>query len=319
MTKHLPQSLRAAVAAAIVLACTGSPARAGYSEGGAFHDPGYGARAWGMGGAAVATVDDESAVYWNPAMLARIGRPSAGASYINLVPGATARESQVVYARALGRLAPDDEGVAIARHAAGAMFTNLHLDLSSGGGYDENILRVAYAFTPDEFITFGAAADLLFSSSDVDGFRAVGSSVDGAARVAITRDLTLGVVVHNAFSRYSYSNGDDYQRDRAATVGAAWRARRRGGGSWGTIEGDVIYNHGGLARGVIGAETRYWLDLLSLRAGFARIETGQSRSVPYLGFGLRALRNRLTLHYNANFDREQAFQDTHRFSLSVTL
>ncbi len=57
-----------------------SPALAGYSRGGGFTDPGYGARAWGMGGAAVAVGSDEGATFWNPALLSLIERGRLGFS-----------------------------------------------------------------------------------------------------------------------------------------------------------------------------------------------------------------------------------------------
>jgi hypothetical protein len=291
-----------------------SAAHAGYSEGGAFRLPQYGARGWAMGGAAVATVDDESAVSWNPAMLGRLDANRAGASYINLVPGETARQSQIVYAHVLRRAPADGAGRAVARHVVGAMATNLHLELAGGESYDENFVRLAYAFTPDHFVTFAIAGDVFFSSSDVAGFDAVGSSVDFGVRLMLTEHVNVGLVARNAFSRYSYDDGQDYDKARSFTAGVAYNSL-----PYATIEGDVVFEYGDLARAIAGVETDYIFDLLSLRGGFAHIDTGGSRGVPYLGFGVRALRDRLFIHYNANMDDEKAFEDTHRFTLSVRM
>lgn len=301
---------RLALVTVVLVSTTIVPAaHAGYSEGGAFRMPQYGARAWARGGAAVASVSDESAISWNPAMLGLLEGNCAGASYVNLVPGATARQSQLAYAHVLQR---DPEG--FNRHAVGAMVTNLSLELAGGESYRENFLRLAYAFTPEELVTFAAAGDIFFSTSDVGGFDATGTSIDLAARLTLTRHLSLGAVARNAFSRYSYDDGKDYEITRAFVFGLATTSA-----PYATVEGDVVFEHGDMSRAIIGAETDAVFDLLSLRGGLAVINSGEGRSVAYVGFGLNAIRNRLTLHYNANLDETRAFEDTHRFSLSLTL
>jgi hypothetical protein len=300
---------RGALLAALLVAVLVPAARAGYSEGGAFHLPQYGARAWARGGAAVASVVDESAVSWNPAMLGLLAGNCAGASYVNLVPGATARQSQLAYAHVLQR---DHDG--FNRHTVGAMVTNLSLELAGGESYRENFLRLAYAFTPEELVTFAAAGDFFWSTSDVGGFDATGTSIDLAARLKLTRHFSLGAVVRSAFSRYSYDDGKDYEISRAFVFGLATTSV-----PYATVEGDVVFEHGDMARAIVGAETDPAFDLLSLRGGLAVIDSGEGRTVAYFGFGLNAIRDRLTLHYNANLDETRAFEDTHRFSLSLSL
>jgi hypothetical protein len=299
------------IATAAIMVAGHHDALAGYSRGGAFKTPGYGARAWGMAGAAAATVDDEGAVYWNPAMMALAGSKTVGAAYINLVPGATARQSQLAYVHLMRETDYDSDARKVARHAVGALYTNLRLDVE-GESYDENTLRLAYAFTPDYFISFAAAGEVFASRSDVKGFGAKGTSVDLAFRLMLTEHFTVGIVARSAFSRYSYNDGADYQREREFALGIA----RRSAG-YVTVEGDVVWAHGDVSRWVLGAETAYLFDLLALRAGIAAITTGESRGVPYFGFGARF--RRLTLHYSAGVDDESAFADTHRFTLSVSL
>lgn len=305
----MSEPMRRALCISLLVCFLAAPAvHGGYSEGGAFRVPRYGARAWGMGGAAVATVNDESAVSWNPAMLGLLDADRAGASFINLVPGQTARQSQIAYARALSR----EDGYA--RHAAGAMLTNLYLEIAGGESYTENILRLAYAFTPERVVSFGVAADVFLSRSDVDGFDALGSSVDFALRLGLTEHVTLGLVARDAFSRYSYDDGKDYEKSRAFVVGVGTDIL-----PFASAEADLVFEHGDVGRALAGFESDYLFDILSLRAGAARIETGSGRTVPYFGFGVQAIRSRLQLHYNANLDEEKAFEDTHRFSLSVSI
>lgn len=306
--------MRRAVTIAILLLALGAAAAlADYSEGGAFVMPQYGARGWAIGGAAVATVDDEGAISWNPAMLGRLSSDRAGASYINLVPGETARQSQIAYARVLRRGEPDASGHTAPRHVVGAMVSNLHLGIAGGESYDENTVRGAYAYSPDYFVTFAIAGDLFFSNSGVPGFSAVGTSVDFAGRLMLTERVTVGAVARDAFSRYSYDGGGDYQKERSYVLGASYTSPRGA-----TIESDLVFAHNGIDRVAGGLETDYLLGYLSLRAGLAHVATGEGRDIPYFGFGVAA-GGRLFIHYNANLDDEKALEDTHRFTLSVTL
>jgi hypothetical protein len=311
--KHVHRIIWVGVFIAAVCAGRGDAlAGSGYSQGGAFKSPGYGARAWGMGGAAVATVGDESSIYWNPAMMARANSPIVGASYINLVAGTKAQQSQIAYLHVLKKSRPDHKGATMARHALGALYTNLRLGIQSGEGYDENILRLAYSYTPDYFVSFAVAADLLHSSSDVSGYKSKGTSIDLGLRFIVTKHTTLGIVARNAFSRYSYLDGADFRREREFAIGLSVDAIPHV-----TAEADAVIAHGKPSRWILGAESDYLFDVLALRAGFAVIKAGESRNVPYVGFGVNF--NRLTLHYNANLDTENAFADTHRFTLSVEL
>lgn len=312
-------NMRSAVCLTVVIAALAAgapPAWASYSKGGAFRLPGYGARAWAMAGAAAATVDDEGAVWWNPAMLSQLRSDVVGASYVNLVPGATAQQSQLAYARVLRWSDPEtagQDGGATARHALGALYTNLHLDVGDET-YNENYLRLAYAYSPDYFVTFAVAGDLYASTSGVPDFDAVGTSVDFAARLTLTEDVTVAAVARNAFSRYSFDDGRDGKRERMFVFGAALHSVPRA-----TIESDLVFERNELGRFAVGVETDYLFDLLSLRGGYEVINTGRSRAIPHFGFGLRALRDRLSVHYNANLDDDKAFEDTHRFSLSVSI
>ena len=143
------------LALALLCAAHAGPVRAESSEGGAFRLPGYGARAWGMAGAVVARIDDESAVDWNPAGMAACVR-TLGISYVDLVPDASLGQSQAVFVMPFGPARDAETGAS--RHVAGAMFTNLSADLGGDESYRENHLRAAYAFTPEPVVTVAIAA-----------------------------------------------------------------------------------------------------------------------------------------------------------------
>ena len=298
---------------AVVLTCLPTLARADYSLGGAFRHPGYGARAWGMGGAAVATVDDESAVYWNPAMLALVRGSTIGASYVNLVQGTTSQQSQLAYVHVIARNRGEG-GRDSARHVAGLLYTNINLGIAESNSYNENLLRLVYAFTPEHFISVGFSLEAFFSTSDVDNFGGKGTTVDGSLRLQLTENTTVGLVVRDAFSRYSFDDGADFQKERNWTLGIGFA-----GLPFVSIEGDAVYDHGGVSRLVAGAETDYIFGHLALRAGGSSLRSGTSRTVMHAGLSVRALAERLNLHYNYNLDEATAFEDTHRFTLSFVL
>jgi len=295
--------------AATMPALVPSSARAGSSEGGAFRLPGYGARAWGMAGAAVVIIDDESAVDWNPAGMASAPR-SAGVSYQSLVPGISIGESQAVFLMPLGSSRVEN----VSTHVVGAMFTNLSADVVGGESYHENHLRVAYALTPEPLVTVAIAAQLFMSSSGVPGFDALGSSIDFAGRLALSRNWKLAFVARDAFSRYSYDDGHDYQLAREYVIGLASRSIRRV-----AIEADAVRSYGSWSRAMIGAESDYLFAHVALRGGVALLRAGDTRTVPSFGASARAFDGRVTLHYAASFDEAEAFGTTHRVSLGIRL
>ena len=301
----------AVLACVTVMASAGaSTAWADSSEGGAFILPGYGARAWGMAGAVVARIDDESAVDWNPAGLARSPR-MAGLAYVELVPGAFLNQSQAVFAMPLGHARDLETGVS--RHAAGAMFTNLSADVGDGETYTENHLRLAYAYSPEPLVSVALGAQGFLSRSGVSGFDAWGTSVDMAGRLSITADWSLALVARDVYSRYSYDDGHDYKKERQWVLGLA-RENVLGV----DLEADIVYLHDGWLRTLLGAETHYLFNTVALRGGVAILGTGEARSVYSFGVSVRAAQ-RLFVHYGANLDEEEAFDKVHRFSLAVKL
>lgn len=308
MRKFLAVCVLVGVMAAFV---DGAPARAASSQGGAFRLPGYGARAWGMAGAVVVRVDDESAVDWNPAGMATCVR-TLGVSYVDLVPGASLAQSQLVYVMPLGTAR--DAGTGVARHVVGAMYTNISADVGDDNTYSENHLRAAYAFTPEPLVTFGIAAQAFRSSSGVPGFEAWGTSMDLAARLSLTERWSVALVGRDAFSRYSYDDGRDFQKQRQYVLGLARK------NLWSVaVEGDMVYAYGGWSRALVGAESGYLFGHVSLRAGMAFYNTGESRVAYTFGASASAAGARLFVHYAASIDDQDAFGTTQRVSLGVRL
>ncbi|MCI0452225.1 MAG: hypothetical protein L0Z51_07520 [Candidatus Latescibacteria bacterium] len=293
---------------ALLIALSPARARAESSPGGAFRLPAYGARGWGMGGAFIVRVDDESAVDWNPAGLGVAPR-TAGASYLQLVEGVPAGQSQIVFTMPLTR---DRHENGAARHAVGAMFTNLSTDVVGGESYTENYLRLAYALTPEPLVSFGLSATGFMSSSGVPGFDAWGTSFDFSGTLSLSRAWSMALVARDVFSRYSYDDARDYEKEPQYVLGLAWERP-----SWFAVEGNVVRSYGAWSRASLGVESEYFLSHLALRGGIAWLSAGETRAVPSFGASVRALSNRLTLHYGATLDEDDAFGRTHRISLAV--
>ncbi len=294
------------LAMASLAALCGSAA-AESSEGGAFSLRAYGARAWGMGGAFVVLANDESALDWNPAGLSHAGRV-AGASYMQMVEGLSAGQSQLVFVMPVtgARL---ETGAA--PHAAGAMLTNLSTDVAGGETYAENHLRLAYAFTPEPLVSFGLALAGFVSSSGVDGFDAWGTSVDFSGELSLSRHWALALVGRDLFSRYSFDDGHDYKKEPEYILGLARQSGRL------AVEADVVRSYGDWTRISAGAETEYFFSHVALRGGVAWLSSGESRTIPSFGVSVRL--DRLTVHYGASIDDEEALGNTHRVSLALRI
>ncbi|UCG51241.1 MAG: hypothetical protein JSW58_13745 [Candidatus Latescibacterota bacterium] len=303
---------RVVFALALAGCLTAPTAHAGYSRGGSFAAPGYGARAWGMGGAAVAFGTDEGATYWNPALLSLLERGRLGFSYVDLVPDADAQQSYLAYARGLYAGPIDGPGLAYSIHSFGLIYSNLSLELSDGKKYSENSFLLGYSYSPDYFWSVGASLGLLLSTGDLGQFEARGTTFNVGFRIALLENLDFGAVGRNVFSKLMFDSGEDYALERSFTFALAYRP-------WDLIlvEGDVVGAFGGIARLVLGGESWLFSEVLALRGGISTITTGENRSVPHFGIGLRI--SRIQLDYNANFDAAEAFDDTHRFSLAIRL
>jgi len=297
----------------LVAMCTWSAsAFAGYSRGGSFAAPGYGARAWGMGGAAVAVGSDEGATYWNPALLALLEGGRLGFTYVNLVPGAEAQQSYLAYARGLGSEPADEPGLEFSKHSLGALYGNLSLELSDGQRYSENTLLLGYAYSPDYFWSVGASLGMLLSTGDLGEFEAKGTTFSVGLRIELLETLTFGAVGRNLFSQLMFDSGENYALQRSLTLGFAYRHRETF-----VLEADAVGAYGGIARLVLGGEASLFADILMLRGGFSAVTAGENRLIPHFGIGINI--RRIHLDYNANFDTTEAFDTTHRFSLAIGL
>jgi hypothetical protein len=192
------------------------------------------------------------------------------------------------------------------------MFTNLSADISGGESYRENYLRVAYAFTPEPLVSFGIGLSAFMSTSGVPGFDAWGTSVDFAGKLSLSEAWSLAVVARDPFSRYSYDDGRDAKKEPQYVLGLAWTGSDRL-----ALELDMTRSYSTITRASLGIETAYFFSHVALRGGVEWLTPGDERTVPSFGASARAWSNRLTVHYGARLDDEEAFGTAHRVSLAI--
>jgi hypothetical protein len=132
-----------------------------------------------------------------------------------------------------------------------------------------------------------------------------------STRLSVSSQVAIALMGRDLFSRYSYDDGHDYSKEPEYMAGVAWSGPSL------SAEVDVVRSYGTWSRLSLGAETAYLFSYVSLRGGIAFLSGGDSRSIPAFGVSVRA--SRLTLHYGAAIDEEEAFGNTHRVSLAVRI
>jgi hypothetical protein len=149
------------------------------------------------------------------------------------------------------------------------------------------------------------------SESRVDGFDAWGTAIDFAGELSLSAKWAVAVVGRDLFSRYTYDDSHDYKKEPEYIVGVARQGSRF------ALEADVVRAYGNWSRVSAGAETEYFFSHVALRGGVEWLSSSEPRTIPSFGLSVRA--DRLTLHYGASIDDDEALGNTHRFSLAVRI
>jgi len=243
--------MRRLIAAVLIAA----PAGARAAETAAFLDIGVGARGIGMGGAYTALADDASAVYWNPAGLARLEKREMSVSHAEL--GLGTREDFLAYAH------PTSHGT------VAAALTYLSQGSIGGrdatgrptGNYDASDAAFAGAYgLKTEFADLGASVKYL--RSHIASSEAQGMAADLGARRAIDGagpgKLIVGAAVRNMGPGLKYEHqrndlplrlaaGAAYTISTGRTLAVELQTAPRGGGAdagfggeWKLVEGALL-------------------------------------------------------------------------------
>lgn len=233
-----------------------SPSAALAVETAAFLDIGVGARGIGMGGAFTALADDSSAVYWNPAGLARLEKREASVSHAEL--GLGTREDFIAYAH------PTSRGT-----FAAAM---TYLSQGSIGGRDATGRPTGdYEASDAAFAgAYGVKTDVAdlgvsvkYLRSHIASSEAQGVAADFGARRAFDGvgpgKLVVGAALRNTGPGLKYENqrndlplrmagGAAYTFAAGRTLAAEVQTAPRGGGADGGFGGEFKVMEGALLR-----------------------------------------------------------------------
>jgi hypothetical protein len=282
---------------AMVLFCITSMAADG-----AFEDVELGARPLGMGSAFVATADDASAIFWNPAGLTRVDGRELTMSYMELYD--LVSYSSVGYAHPL---------------KMGKIGAGLVSSSDIDGAYRETILALSAAGKVYRGLSLGSNVKYLSSSAST-GEVSVGSgkgvSLDLGCQYGIKEDLvSLGIVFQNLAGYVSYN------REAVRDIPGQKYSQRPGfsykAGAGVKLESILPYVDKTvlsvqLADGNVhtGLECIFW-NVAAIRAGF-RTGNALTRSIT-TGLGIKLAAIRLDYAYVGS----QMGSQTSQFSVSV--
>ncbi len=285
------------LAFAVVVFCITSMAAEG-----AFEDVELGARPLGMGSAFVATADDASAIFWNPAGLTRVDGRELTMSYMELYD--LVSYSSVGYAHSL---------------KMGKIGAGLVSSSDIDGAYRETILALSAAGKVYRGLSLGSNVKYLSSSASAGDVR-VGSgrglSLDAGCQCSIKEDLvSLGIVFQNLAGYVSYN------REAVRDIPGQKYSQRPGfsykAGAGVKLESILPYVDKTvlsvqLADGDVhtGLECIFW-NVAAIRAGF-RTGNALTRSIT-TGLGIKLAAIRLDYAYVGS----QMGSQTSQFSVSV--
>jgi hypothetical protein len=239
------------------------PAAAGPSE-----QVPIGPRGIAMGGAYTSLAQDASAMYWNPAGLARIGHQEIAGSYANLFQS-DVKDNFAAFVLPISR-----------RHAVGidwyhSGFEDPELD------FGENRFDLSYAAQVHPLLSAGITAKYLTRSTALDGAtlsRGSGVGLDFGILATPRPGIRLGAIAQDLFdTRLRYSEGGStIAFPRNLRVGASYTWRDRA-----TLAADVD------DRWHLGVEARP-LDPVALRAGMEDDREGPDGPTYTAGVGFQA-------------------------------
>ncbi len=232
------------------------PAAGFAAETAAFLDIGVGARGIGMGGAFTALADDASAVYWNPAGLARLEKRELSVSHAEL--GLGTREDFLAYAH------PTPRGTFAAAMTYLSQVSIGGRDASGRpiGDYQASDAAFAGAYgIKTDFVDLGASVKYL--RSHIASSEASGVAADLGARSALDGvgpgKLVLGAALRNMGPGLKYetqrndlplrlAGGAAYSFSSGRTLAVEVQGAPRGGGADAGFGGELKILEGALLR-----------------------------------------------------------------------
>jgi hypothetical protein len=140
--------------------------------------------------------------------------------------------------------------------------------------------------------------------------RCDGFGFDLGVSVLVKDNWFASVVWRDLYTRVSFDTETAQTLSPGLDFGVDWELHRGWSG-----EVDAILREGTLQRIAGGLEWRTYHELVAVRAGFTVVQTGETRTYPTAGAGLRW--SHFGLDYGVSFDADDAFGLGHRFALRV--
>ena len=156
----------------------------GICSAGAFDSIASGARACGMGGAYTAAANDSSAVYWNPAGLADVRRPTLAVSHLDIESLGLLSYDQLIYAQPF----VFNSSIAVSWFRMGTTGRVTFLN------YTENTFILSYQQSLWEVLSWGLNVKVLQVQYDQ---YASGFGLDLGVRYKFKENLSIGLMAEN--------------------------------------------------------------------------------------------------------------------------
>jgi hypothetical protein len=260
---------------ACILAAAGGLARAADSSAAQFLSLGFGARALGMGETFVAVADDVSAVYYNPAGLARRQAPERSDSELLI------SHSWHIQSMGLTQLA-------YARSPFGFSLTYFSAGTLEGRDADGNL---GSEFTAEDFAMSGGYAVKMGRLSAGAALKGLRQRIESSAASAVCADagllyefagapVTAGLAVSNIGTKVKFKE-DSFPLPLVYRAGISARSGRSFPAVF-ALETDFPNDAPAVFRG--GVEYTGF-ELISLRAGYRTSPPSQRRAITGAGFG----------------------------------
>ena len=284
-----------------------------------------------LGGTAVATATDASALFWNPALAARGGDTELQAAHLSYHAGVS-----MSYLAGLRRVGPVTLGAHVQTLDSGDMQVTDEFSGPAGTGETFRYLGVAAGLTVSQALTdlfsYGVTAKLVRESS-ADVAQTVGLLDLGVGYAVGTTGAEIGVSIRNfglngaadgELSRPTDDGGTatvmDFEEIVPPTtfqLGLAYRALRSLDGHALTLSGQLTNPNDNAEQLNVGAEY-VWNDLLAVRTGYAF--GVEEATTPTFGFGLAlpdVTGTGARLRADYGFTRLDRLGATHRVGVGV--
>jgi len=301
LLRRIARLARAAACLAIILPGTALGAGSSVTAG-AFVPYPVSVRGVGMGGAYTALAEGSGAPYHNPAAMGFAEDRFASVSYADLGSLGLVRNIYLDFVQ-------PDKGYG----ASGIYWNWRGTEVEGPGGrgelgYSENTLCYALAKRVGRYISLAAAVKGYFITTDIEDTGGKGAGLDLALYAAPDPFSTLGLVVRNALSAFSWDTGLDDNLPLEVEIGGSYLVLDEL-----VVAAEMRFEKNHYMGFSLGGEYSVLPEIFMVRGGFTR---RFDRTSPAIGLGVR--RGTFRFDYAAELDSgSSGLGTTHRAGLSL--